>query len=145
MRRAGRAHLIVILGLVGAVAAVALFLSGDESPRFAANRFLTSLLHGDVDTLVEMTYYPDKSKDEIRKQWEYATQVAGKHYLFAWKITTENKASEDRAAVRMFLYRNSETTDSYEEKYGLPMVRQDGKWLVDVQNMPRILYPALPR
>lgn len=137
----------MVAGLLGLlVIGVVVFLSG-ESSQAAATRFMNALGKGDVSTLVSMSDMPGKSPEEIKRDWEYTTKVAGPHYIFTYKITSNLDANEQStiSMVRMMVTRNVDRDDSYEEKFELPMVKKDGKWKVEVLGLDRRLYPGLPR
>ncbi len=143
MRQAGRAHWITIAGIVGVLALVILVLFKRESPTTVANRFLIALAKGNVDDLVELSYYTgDRAK--LREQWTYATQVAGPYYSFRWTVVTAKEADENTASVKTFFERNY-GYGSYPENLDIPLLKKDGKWLVDVRSLYRGMYPAMPR
>lgn len=145
MRRAGKADAITIaitfLGIAGALALGILMLFSKESPQTACNRFLDALASGNVDTLVETSYY-EGSKEDLRASWKYATDV-GQHYLFHWETVSVKEHDENSAAVLSQIERNFGPS-SYPEKIDIPMVKVDGRWKVDVRGLFRGLYPALP-
>ena len=144
MRRAGRVSLLG-LGVAAAVAAlVVLLLLGQKSPGEAGSRFMDALARGDVNTLVKTSYAPGKSPEELRKDWEFATQTVGKHYLFYWTVTSSNQVNDTDATVRLSVQRNF-GPGSYDENYGLPLHKIDGEWKVDASGISREMYPALPR
>lgn len=143
MVRAGRAHWITIAGIAGAVALAIVLYFGGDSPTSVANRFLVALAKGDVETLVELSYY-EGDESLLRKQWEYATRVAAPYYRFTWDIVTVKQPTEDSAAVRTSFER-SYGPGSFPERFDIPLRRVNGKWMVDVRLLSRGLYPALPR
>lgn len=145
MRRSGRLNLIVLFGVVGAIVIGVLFLMGGESPMSVGSRFMAALADGDAAELTELTLLDGQSKDEVRKQWDYAVGVAGIHYAFAYQILNQVQSDDDTASVRMKVWRNARSAGTYDENFALPMVRRDGKWLVDVRGINRAMFPALPR
>lgn len=145
MKVAGRVHWITLLGLVGAVAIIALFLFSKESPEAAANRFLVALAKGDVKTLTDLSYYPDGDKQKLVDQWNFAVNTAGKHYLFRWKTKFGKETDSRFAIVAVGFHRDLTSPTSYEENYQIPMVQDGGRWKVDVRSLSRTMYPALPR
>jgi hypothetical protein len=144
MRTHGRANWIVIVGLLGLLAIGALFILGGESPTSVGARFMAALGEGRASELATMSYMPGLSPEEKRARWERTVRF-GKHYRFRWEIVSERMSDADTASVRMRVWRNAMDPMSYEEPLELPMVKRDGKWLVDVRGLNRDLYPALPR
>jgi len=104
-----------------------------------------ALAKGDATKLTDLTYISGASKDDVKKQWEYATKVAAPHYLFVFRLNGSSQSSADEASVKVMMVRNAGDPGAYEEKFELPMLRKDGRWLVDVAGINRGLYPALPR
>lgn len=146
MRQHGRVNLVALIGvstllLLGAALGSALLR---ESLSSSASKFMDALARGDAETLTDLTYRGDSSREQILDQWKFATQVAGKHYMFRWQILDEKQTDEDQGTVQMFIWRNYGPS-SYEEKYGLELRREEGKWKVDVSGIARNMYPALPR
>jgi hypothetical protein len=144
MKRLGRINwvLVSVVGIVLLFGSSLLF--GSESPQSVGSRFMTALAKGDVDQLAELSY-PQERKEDFRKQWDWAVNVAGPHYRFVWKVTGFTQLDEDTASVRMMVARNVMTPGTYEEKFELPMVREDNTWRVDVRAVNREMYPGLPR
>lgn len=108
---------------------------------------MTALAKGDVDTLTKMTYLgANTSEDQIRKEWNFACNTAGKHYVFMWRITSSMEQDPGKVgSVQMQVTRNANTPGSYEEGFQLPMLKVNGQWKVDVRGISRQMYPALPR
>jgi len=132
---------MVIVGLVGVVVVIALLFMGGSSATPAASRFMAALGSGDVDTLTEVSYIPDMTKDEIRKEWEKTASLT-KHVQFRYKFLGEDVVSEDQSTIRMDIMK---PTTGYDEKFSLPMRKIDGEWKVEVRGLSRQLYPFLPR
>jgi hypothetical protein len=142
MLRAGKAHWITLSGIVGVLVLVGVILFGGDSPTSVANRFLVALARGDVDTLMDLSYF-EGDRQSLRIQWDYATKVAGPYYRFTWRIVTEKIASEQSAAVKTQFERDY-GPGSYPENIDIPLVKSDGRWKVDVRGLYRRMYPALP-
>lgn len=143
MLRAGKVHIIPILAAAGIVLLAVLLFLARESPISAADRFLVALGRGDVDTLMELSYFAG-DKEDLRRQWEFATQEAGKYYRFRYKIRFAREVG-DTAAVSIEFERDAMSGASFPENRQIPMVRENGRWKVDVAAVTRDLYPALPR
>jgi hypothetical protein len=142
MRTSGRVSLLLVAGIVSFVFVLALLFVPRESVTGVGNRFMTALAQGDVDTLTEMSYIGNAPPETVREEWRFATQEAGRHYRFIWRVTGATQASDNSASVRMQVVRDSV---GYEENYQLPLVKTEEGWKVDVRGISRSLYPALPR
>lgn len=145
MNRSGRASWVLIAGLVGVGLVIAILFLGGESPTAAAGKFMTALSKGDVRTLTDLSYLSGENKDQIERQWDYAVNVAGPYYRFKYSIRSERIVDSNDAAVSLSVWRNYFSGISYDEKFELPMIKQEGKWLVDVRGINREMFPALPR
>lgn len=145
MRRAGRVNILAIVAAVCAIAILGLFFMGRESLNSVGARFMTALAKHDVKTLSAMTFLDGSTPEEVEKQWDFAVNTAGKHYLFVWNITGATQATDTQGTVRMQVVRNAQSPSAFEEKFELPLVKVDGQWKVDVRNISRELFPALPR
>lgn len=145
MKRSGKVHWMVLVGLVGILAIAFLLLFSKESASVAAQRFMMALAKGDVETLTKMSSMPGRTEEDIRKQWEFATKEAGPYYRFVWQINRSNDSGPNTSAVVMDVLRNATDAQSYQEKYELPMIKENGVWKVEVSSISRGLYPALPR
>jgi hypothetical protein len=143
MRFLGKNWLQIVIGL-GVFAILVLFFLGRDSPTAVGNEFLVALAKGDVDTLVKDSYYPG-SKEELRKQWEFATQEAGVHFRFTWRVKDERQSSDTSASIQLGWTKNAGSPASYEDGTELPMVKDNGTWKVDVRALDHDMYPALPR
>lgn len=142
MRFIGRYWLFMLLGL-GVLAIIVLLLAGKDSPTQAGNEFLVALAKGKVDDLVNDSYYQG-SKEDLRKQWEFATTEAGQYYRFLWRVKDERISSPTSASIQLGWVKNVGTPGAYEDNAELPMVKENGRWKVDVKAMSHDLYPALP-
>lgn len=135
---------MIVAIVMGVLAIGVLLFANQQDPRQVANRFMISLAKGDVNQLCELSYYQGDPED-LKKQWTFATQTAGKHFLFTWQLKDEKVASPTEAAVQMDFTSNALSSGSYSENKELPMVKVDGKWKVDVTAIDRSIYPDLPR
>lgn len=144
VKQAGRAHWLIVAGITSVLLVVGLFLFARDSAAETATGFMTALSKGDVDKLVELSYFDRTSTDELRKKWDFAVHRAGPHYLFAWRVENVSQADSENAAAMMAVTRNIDQ-EGFEEKFQLPLVKKDGSWKVDVRAINRTLFPALPR
>lgn len=144
MHRSGKAHWLTIVGILSIVLIGVLALFSRDSPAATAGSFMDALGDGDLDKLVDLSYMPGDTPDQVRKKWAF-TLDAGKYYRFTYRITHVAQSDEKTGAATMQVVRNAIAGSSYEEKYQLPLVKVDGKWKVDANSISRGLYPALPR
>jgi hypothetical protein len=144
MKQSGKIHWMAALGGLGMIAAVGLFFMGGDSPVTAAGSFMSALAKGDTEALADFSYIEGKTRVELIEEWDYATKVAAPHYQFKYEITTEVRTSPELSIVKMKLWQNVDR-GGYDEKFALPMVKKDGKWLVEIRGLSRDMYPALPR
>ena len=143
MNRSGRVNL-VLLGLVFiAVAAGLLFFIGGDTPASNAGRFLNALGTDDRKTLTDLSYMGDQSPAETRKQWDQ-TMDTTRHFLFAWRIESDSEHGNN-GIVKIGFVKDPMSKGAFEEEFEIPMVKADGKWKVDVRQISRDMYPALPR
>ncbi len=146
MRVAGRISLVYVAAIAGVVVVSGLLLMGRESLTAVGGRFMSALAKGDVNTLTKMSYLGDKSEEDIRKQWDFAVNHAGKYYQFGWRVTATSEAEPNvSGSVRLSVARNIGSGSSYEENFQLPVIMKNGMWKVDVRGISRELYPGLPR
>jgi len=135
---------IITLGLLGVIAIpIILFLLG-QSPEAAAKEFMAALAKGDVDKLTEMTYLPEPESD-IKSQWKHTFETSARNYVFGWQFGSTEKDGSDRAVVRVTIteFRGPETHGN--DEANLPLIRKDGKWMVDMRSLSRSFFPGLPR
>ena len=145
MRQSGRISLLALVVIVGLVLVGFILLFGQESLTSVGARFMTALAKGDVDTLTKMSSLGDEPEDQIRKQWVFACNTAGKHYAFLWRITSSMEQERDKiGSVQMQVTRNAMSPGGYDEGFQLPLIKKDGQWKVDVGSISRQMYPALP-
>lgn len=143
MKQSGKASLLTIAGIVAAAIVITLFLVRIDSPGVVASRFMTALAKGDAAKLTELSF-TDGDRAKLRKDWDYSISVS-RNYVFAWMIKGDQIADDNHASVRLEVVRDADRPESYPENFALPMVKVGGKWLVDVRNMSRQMFPALPR
>ncbi len=135
---------MLIFALVGVVILVVLAMMSGSSPSTSAGRFLTALQKKDVKTLVELSDVEEKDKATIEKKLSDTVNQAGRTYNFVWRIVA-TQLDGDSAIVKLMYIKNVDSPASYEENIDLPMTKVDGKWKVPIFEVPRKLYPGLPR
>lgn len=146
MKQAGRVSLlsIIVIAAVLIGGAVLVLLHSSDSPESAAATFMTALAKGDVNTLTNLSYVTNETPDEIRKQWDFAENHAGKYYCFSWEMTSSLQSDASNAAISMQFVKNLGKPASYPETVNIPLVKDQGTWKVDVAAVDRTLFPALP-
>jgi hypothetical protein len=145
MKPSRRPSLVTGLCVLAAGTVIAAFFFSGDSPQTSASQFMSALAEGDVKALTDRSFMDGESAESVMKKWEYATQVASPHYAFAWQAVGQQVNGPDSASVTIQLVRNADSPASYPDKYGIPLVKRDGKWLVDVRALDRKIYPNLPR
>jgi hypothetical protein len=145
MMQSGRASLLSILAILAILMVVGLLAFTKESPNSVAGRFMAALQKGDVNTLTDMSYLGSDSKEDMRKQWDFAVNKAGRYYMMMFRVVGHNQPSPNTANVRMMVVRNADKPGAYEEAFALPLIKVGDDWKVDVKAISREMYPALPR
>lgn len=145
MRQSGRVHWMVATAIALLVAIVVLIFFAGESPAMAAGRFLLALQKRDVETLTELSYVPHGDTEAIRKDWDFTVNVANPNYRFVYRVLHVKELGGDEAVATVEMKKDAFSPAAYEENFQLPLVRKQGRWKVDVYNMSRKMYPALPR
>jgi hypothetical protein len=127
------------------VAIVVLIFFAGESPAGAAGRFLYALQQRDVNTLTELSYVPEGDASHIQDDWNFTVNVANPNYRFTYRVLHVKELGGDEAVATVEMKKDAFSPAAYEENFQLPLVRKNGKWKVDVYNISRKMYPALPR
>ncbi|MHB8637023.1 MAG: hypothetical protein ACYC96_11200 [Fimbriimonadaceae bacterium] len=130
---------------IAVVLAGLFFFAGRNSPSATAEQFMDALGRGDAKELTDVSYARNGDKAALLKAFEFATQDAGKNYSFLWRIKDSRQADARTASVQLAVIRNARSSSSFEENFEIPLVRQGGRWLVDVAGINDLMYPALPR
>ncbi|MCO5297763.1 MAG: hypothetical protein M9921_12980 [Fimbriimonadaceae bacterium] len=145
MKTAGRVSPLLILGVASILVLAFLLMQSSSTPSGVAAEFMTALGKGDVDELMRVSYAPGRDEAEMRKEWEFAVNVAGLHYRFAYRILNSKQADDKNASVSLHVFRNADLDSTYGEKYEIPMVKVGDEWKVDAFGLNREMYPGLPR
>jgi len=147
-RASGRLSFVGLVGLVGLIIVLALgayFVFGVRSPEQAMQEFMTALAERDIERLME-TSVLDRPSKPLREQWEYCVNVAAKGMPFAWTIGEARQMSDDRAYVEVFIVEFAVGgAKESDEPFRIPLVRESGRWKVDLTGVPRDFFPGLPR
>ena len=145
MRRAGRVHWLILATGAALLALVVIALLASESPEGAAQKFMVALAKRDAKTLADRSYFtPKRERATVVADWEKTLDRA-EFFRFVWRFKGYNELPNDRATVSMEFVRDAGTKWAYEENFSLDMVKEDGRWKVDVLGMSREMFPALPR
>ncbi len=143
-RQWGKVHWLVPAAILGALLTVVFAFLKPSSPQTGAQAFMIALAKADVDGLMRYGYLEGRNPADVRKQWEYATQVAAPYYRFEWVIQS-SESRGDEGTVRMQIVRNADSSGAYQEAYEMKMVRVNGEWKVDLNRSNRMLFPMMPR
>ena len=148
-RQSGRISLLGLGGIAIVVMVVASLFLAKEDPTATGGQFMDALARHDVDKLTELTLidsadpqHIEADKKHLHDEWDFCVNVAGEHYPFIWKVTNSNTAADGHASVTLEITKI--TNNSYPEKFELPLEKVNGKWLVDVRGISRLMFPALP-
>ncbi len=141
--RQGRVSFWTIAVVACVLAIFVLFFLGRESPGAASTKFLSALAELDLKTVTETSVLPGESQEELRKQWQRTLEVA-KYYRWSWKIVDTTRTTPEQATVKLRVWRNLEGGASYDEPFELQLLKKDGRWKVDVSQLSREMFPALP-
>lgn len=148
-RRSGKVSLLALafIAIIGMI--IASFAFAKEDAGAVGAQFMDALARHDVEKLVELSYIEstdpakiEEEKKDLRAQWDFSVNVAGKHYPFFWTITGANNATETHSSVVVQI--NKGGPNGYDEKYELPLEKVNNKWKVDVKAISKTMFPALP-
>lgn len=141
---------MILVGGTGFLAILCLSFLGLDSPSSSASKFMAALAKGDYKTVASVSHVDPKpgedaaeAKKRIEEEWKFATEVAGKHYRFRYRLLGQ-VIEGNSAAVNMQVWKNY-NPGAYEENFDLPMIKSDGKWKVAIRGMSRKWYPGVPR
>lgn len=143
----------LLLGLVlMLVLVIGAFALAKEEPASVAAQFMSALAKHNPEKLTELSYIGktapaelESSRENLRKDWDFCVNTAGKYYTFSWRIVGSRKSSEDSASVTLQIMRNLASGSSYDEKYELPMEKEGGRWKVVPGGISSEMFPGLPR
>ena len=142
--RSGRISFVVLAGILSIAMVAALFLFNGQSPKTTAAEFMSALAKGDADKLADLSYIQGKSREQIKKEWQDTIKWS-KAYLFRWDISTVTQRGDDSAAVRVEIWSNPLSPQSYSEPKPLTLIKENGAWKVDVTQITRDAFPYLPQ
>lgn len=143
MKRSGKTHIVVILGILGIIVTIALVFFSGESPQTKASKFMTALATANADELAQYSYDETRTEEELKVAWEQSLKDS-KYYRFAWKPDAAVLTNDTLATVKLIVVRNP-GAQSYDENFEIELRKFDGEWKVVVPSISRELYPWLPR
>jgi len=145
MHRRGRVHWLLLATGAAIVVLAALAALSAESPEGAAQAFMVALAKGDATTLADRSYFkPPRERAAKIESWKKTLDRA-EYFRFVWRFKGFTVLPNDRATVSMEFVRDAGTKWAYEENFSLDLVKEGGRWKVDVLGLSREMYPALPR
>lgn len=145
MKRSGRVSPLIVVGIACLLLIFPLMCASTRGPEYTAAEFMTALGKADVDKLAQTSIIGSASPERTRELWKQ-TLERGQHYLFTFRVGASTQNTPDTAVVELWLRRNLQLKmGQEEEKFQLPLIKQNNAWKVDVQSMDRNIYPALPR
>lgn len=136
---------MILLAPLALLVVVGLLMFSEESPEVATNKFLVALAKADTKTLARVSHMEGISEPELEKKWDKTVNQVAKHFIFTWRVVASSQASPERASVDLQFTKNLDNPSSYEEKFGIPLEKIDGKWKVLVSELDREMFPGLPR
>lgn len=145
MNQSGRVSFITLLGAASVILIVTLLLLSRESLSSVGGRFMSALARKDVEALTKLTHLGNRSPEEIRKQWDFTVNTAGKYYNFQYRVVSATQSDANSASVKLQVVRNSDQQSSFDENFQLPLIKVGEEWKVDVRGISRDFYPGLPR
>ena len=152
MRIRGGVNFLALGLVLMVVLIVGAFALAKEEPAAVAAQFMSALAKHDAAKLSELTYIGksdpaeiEKAREQIKKDWDFCVNTAGKYYTFSWRLSGSRKSSEDSASATLQVMRNLESGSAYDEKFELPMEKEGGRWKVAVGAISSEMFPGLPR
>jgi len=143
MLKQGKAHWLVIAGILAVLMLVVLLFTTAEDPTSKAQKFMTALGDGDAKKLAEYTTSGNHDQKTLETLWAKSVKDA-EFYRFRFKILGTQMANSNQAQVRMHVRQSADPTE-VEENFQLDLQKVDGKWKVRLEGISRDMYPFLPR
>lgn len=145
MKSSGRVHWLTLICIVGAVVVLFLLTLGSETPEQVVNKFFKGLATGDSKLLSEVTFLDGATPQQTETAWKKTVTETVPYFRFIWRVTATSTVAPDKASVDIMITKKAGDPASYEEKYGIPLEKRDGKWKVLVRDLDREMFPGLPR
>ncbi|MCH7945513.1 MAG: hypothetical protein IIC73_05790 [Armatimonadetes bacterium] len=145
MQRSGRVSPVLIVAVAFVVGLIVMALTVGESPTSVVARFMAALAEGDAETLTDLSYLEDVSREEMLAKWEYTTGVVAPYFSFDYEIKGVSRPSDDQAIVWMMYTVNAGMRGSFDERFELELHSTDDGWKINVFAMSRQMFPGLPR
>jgi len=146
MKRAGKVSPLILGGVIGVIALLALIflMQTTDSAGLRVDKFLTALGKADVKGIMATSTFGDEPAEVVRAKWEKCLERT-EFYRFSWLIKSTSSTSPDEGNVSVEMYKDAGNISTYPSKAEIPVVRINNEWYVDVRAMDREIYPALPR
>ena len=146
MKRAGKISPLILGGVVGVVALLALIflMQTTDSAGLRVDKFLTALGKADVNGIMATSTFGDEPAEAVRAKWQKCLDRT-KYYRFYWQVKLTSTTSPDEGNVTVDMYKDAGNIQTYPSKVQIPVVRINGEWYVDARAIDRESYPALPR
>jgi hypothetical protein len=141
--RSGRISFVAIAGVCAVAFVAVLFLLSGQSPQSAASDFLSALANRDAAKLTDLSLIHNEPKEQIRKDWEQTLHYTP-NFMFYWDIKAV-VSEGNTATVKLDVTKNPMDPSAFGEHFELSMLKTESGWKVDVPQIPRDMYPFLPR
>jgi hypothetical protein len=145
MKKAARVHWMILLAPLALIVVLGLLMFSEESPEAVTNKFMIALAKADTKKLAELSFIEGNDNPTLEKKWDKTVNKVAKHFIFNWRVVASSMATPERASVDLQFTKNLDNPASYEEKFGIPLEKIDGKWRVMVGELDREMFPGLPR
>jgi len=145
MKQSGRISILMLASIFSVVLVTLILIFSRESLSTVGARFMDALERHDVNKLTAMSMMNGKTEDQIRKEWDYTVNTAGRYYQFAYSVEGGTQSGPNLGSVKIRIIKDIDKPGSYDELVELPMVRVNDDWKVDVRSMSHELFPGLPR
>ena len=138
---------LAVLAIAGMIVASLFFAK--EDPQAVGGQFMDALARHDVEKLTALSYTGkttpsevEAEKKRLHDEWNFCVNVAGEHFPFLWKISNSTVATDGQATVTVQVTKGGPM--GYEEKYELPLEKENGKWAIIPGQISRTMFPSLP-
>ncbi len=142
-RQSGRISFVLVAGLCSLALVLAIILYRDRSPRTIAAEFLSALSSADVDKLAKVSRIHELPEAEVKKAWQDTLNYA-RTFTFYWELKAVSQ-HEKTAYVKVDFTKDPRSELSYPEHKELVLVETPEGWKVDVPQIPRDMFPYLPK
>lgn len=131
---------VVVIGAVAALSGIVVFSRTGDSPESAITQFLTALATKDRATLTARSFLPGNTPEELQKKWDETCRLT-EYFVFQWHYKGAQTQTEKTAVAKVNMFGRG----AVDQDFNVSMVKQDGKWKVDLSILDRKFFPSLPR